>query len=279
MPIHRDPFETRGASAGLSRRLLGAGVAVAAVVGLWFSPVSPLGLERGDVLVGVGDVEGAALHYARVGRFSPFAAQRHEARLRAAMLWSADAGQPERARDELRALAGDDDVPAPLRALAWERLAMLLGGPLDEPGEAASAWSAAHDAAPEAPAAASRLIEAARARGQSGDHDAAFKLWERVAKKYPQERALALVNQAAVMLGKGRMRSALNSYEEAIELAARRGQESVLQVARLGASTCKERLGAIEAALADAEAADLPEDVLRERSASLEGRAHTGTDL
>jgi tetratricopeptide (TPR) repeat protein len=251
------------------RKVAWALVGVLAVAALWFSPLSPVALERGDVLVGSGEARAAVRHYERVGRWHPLASVRVAADLRAATIAAIDLHDARTAREHLRRVAGAVGVDPVVKAAALEQLGQLAWNRLDDPGEAADALQLAHDLAPVGPDADRRLVLAARARTESGDVKAALKAWDRVARQSPSQRALARVSAASLLLGQGDPGSALSSFEEAVAIAT---DPDVAQIARLGAATCKERLGDEEGALDDLAAADLPGQVGVERQRRLENR-------
>ncbi len=245
-------------------------LALFAALVAWRSPLSPLALDRGDVLVGEGAGELAVEHYDRVARFSPWPGLRRAARLRAATVLTVELADPGGARLRLHELVEDPMVQDEALADAWERLGDVLGRGLQAHADAAAAYRMAYDAAPKERLASRRLTAAARALTAAGQADKAHQLWERLARKFPAERAYARLNQAAVMLASGRVSQALDLYEDALDAEA---SEDQLQVASLGAATCRERLGHLEAALAELGGEELPEHLETYRAEQLEERA------
>lgn len=247
-----------------------AAVALAALLAGWFSPVSPFAMGRADVLYGQGDLEAAARAYGSIGRWQPLARVRVEANLRAATISAVDLDDPSQARTYLERVIATSSAAASVRADAWERLGHLLWHDASDPDAAADAFQMAYELDLVGPEATRRLVLAARARTESGDAKAALDAWERVARRVPSERALARVSQASLQLAGGDLEAALSSYEAAV---ASTTDPALLQVARLGMATCKERRGLVEAALVDVASADLPADVAAERQRRLEERA------
>ena len=97
----------------------------------------------------------------------------------------------------------------------------------------------------------------------------ALQAWERVAEHIPSARGLARVNQASLLLAEGEVQDALSAYEQA---ASSTDDATLIQVAKMGAATCKERLGEVDAALEDLDDANLPSSVATERQRRLEER-------
>jgi tetratricopeptide (TPR) repeat protein len=244
-------------------------VGALAVATLWWSPVSPIALERADALAAT-DPREAVRHYERVGRWHPLAAVRVTADLRAATLAAVDLHDASTAREHLRRVAEARGVPPADKAAALERLAQLAWGPLDSPGDAADALQLAVELDPDGPDAERRLVLAARARTESGDVGAALKAWDRVARRSAAYKPLARVSAGSLLLGDGDPGSAISAFEEALALT---DDPDVVQVALLGAATCKERLGDAQGALDDLTQADLPGRVGLERQRRLEDRA------
>lgn len=270
-----------GASGGGRRVAVGLGLVWVLLLGnLWWNPLSPTALERGDTLYGLGHAEAAFTHYQRVAAYNPLPGLRWTALERAATLAAVDLHDPARSRLALQRLIEDPDLVPTARARAWSRLGYLLrdDDPAD-PADAASAFRMAYEADPEAGAAGDWLVEVARAHEASGDLGVAFQTWERVARHAPAHRATARLGQAAILLGKGEVSKARDKYADAAEAAA---TDSLRQVARLGLATCKDRLARMESALASAESDDLTEAERAARQERLEAHREEmglGTDL
>lgn len=228
------------------------------VIALWRSPVSPFALDRADALLLSGHTQSALAHLDAASRYNPLPGVRDDALMRAAMGWAIDGADDVQARARLLRLIRKPGVSPELRAEAWERLGHLQLTRFDAAEDASSAYRQAFDAAPDAPRADVRLMDAARARLEAGDADGAHHLWERVARRYPAHRARAYIAQAAILFGKGKMHSALDRYEAALKAAE---DDASLQVAKLGVAACNDRMGRIEAALAEIEASGIPGDL------------------
>lgn len=257
-----------GVTRGRAVSLLVAALVVGAVG--WWAPVSPVAMARADVMYGNGNLLGAEGAYAQIGQWHPLAAIRVDANLRAATIATVDLASPQTARTYLERVIATSSAPQAVRAEAWERLGHLEWNTFQRPDEAASAFQMAYELDMIGEHAARRLVLAARARTEAGRHEPALAAWERVARRVPSQRALARVSQASLRLALGDEAGALQAYEAAI---ASTTDPALLQVARLGMATCKERMGMVQAALADVSSADLPADVAAERERRLAERA------
>lgn len=245
-------------------------VLLLAAPALWFSPFSPFAMGRADVLYGEGELDAAARAYGAIGRWHPWGPLRVEANLRAATIASVDLQDPQAARTYLHRVIEASAATPPVRASAWERLGHLEWNVFNRPDEAAAAFQMAYELDMIGEPARRRLVLTARARTEAGQTEAALTAWERVARRLPSDRALARVSQGALRLASGDEEGALESYQAAIAATT---DPALLQVARLGMATCKERLGLLKAALEDVASADLPADVAAERQRRLEERA------
>lgn len=252
-----------------ARTLAWGTVAGLALAALWWSPLSPVALDRGDVLYGGGDVSTAVHHYELVGQYHPFATTRIEANRRAATLAATDLGSPAQARMFLQRVIEEPATPADVKAQAWEQLGHLQWTSFDAPDEAAAAFQMAYRLDMLGDAAPRRLVEEARARTESSDVNTALEAWDRVFERVPDHRALARVSQASLLLSASDVMGALDAYTEALELT---DDPALQQVARLGTAACKERLGELDGAVADIDAAGLPDAVRTERLRRLEER-------
>lgn len=251
------------------RLALWAACLLATVAVLWQSPVSPGAVDHGDVLYGTGQPRQAVAHWNLVGRWHPLRTARVRALQRAATVAAIDLDDRGLARESLRLLLEDEALTGAVKADAWERLGHLEWTSFDDAEAAAAAFDLAWRAAPEDPRAGERLVQAARARTDATPGREALRAWERVATRVPSDKALARLAQGALLLSGGDERAALDAYEEAMALTK---DPALQQAARLGAATCKERLGDLEAALADLDAADLPRGVALERGRRLAER-------
>lgn len=246
----------------------GAVVALAATV-IWASPVSPLAVSQADVLYGRGRPYDALMAYDHVGRWNPWSKLRLSADERAATIAAVDLNDPGLSRVYLERILGERAASAQAKANAWERVGHVAWTTENHPEEAAGAFQMAYKLDMLAPQAERRLIAEARARNDAGTLAPALAAWERVAQKLPDQVGLARVNQASLLLAHGETRDALTTYEQ---VAATTTDPTLLQVAKMGAATCKERLGDVAAALADLGDADLPSAVATERQRRLAER-------
>lgn len=241
----------------------------------WWSPRSPIALERGNVLLGRGLVANAAAHFDAVAHYNPLQSLRYRAALRAAALWSVELNDPVHSKAVLEQLVADEQVPAEVRAKAAADVGYLLLNALDDAPAAAASLKQAYELDPKATDAAARLAAAARAEELAGATDDAHRSWAVVTRHFPERKAEARINQAAILLSKGQLSQALEAYEDAIASAR---DETELNIARLGAAACRERQQRIEAALAQLEAADLDEATLEMRGRDLQNLGDMPTD-
>ncbi len=249
-------------------RVLGWGAVAGVLVGLvWAHPASPCALWRGDVALGNGRPHAAVARYDDVARTHPSEGVRAEALRRSALLWEVELGHPSQARarlEELLRLAMTDTE----RADVLERVGLLL---LDEghPLEAARRLREAHDVDPQASDAPQRLVRSARAAASAGDLTLAERTWRRLGKLHPVHLARANVGRGHLRLQRGDAEGALTMYEAGVDHAY---DPDVAAVARLGVATCLERLGDLDQALAELDAAELPPEVLDRRAGSIKAR-------
>ena len=249
-------------------RVVGWGVFSGLVVAfLWYHPASPIALWRGDVALGNGHPHTAIVAYDAVGHGHPSPAVRAEALRRAALVWAVELGRPDEARlryEWLLPLPMDNDE----RAELLDRLGQLL---VDEGrySDAAQRLREAHDLDPSALEAGDRLVRSARAAAMAGDYPAAERIWRRLEKRHPVLAARARLGRANLRLQRGDAVGALSLYEEAVDSAF---DPDVVAVARLGIATCLERLGDLHSALAELDAADLPNDIAEQRASSIRAR-------
>jgi tetratricopeptide (TPR) repeat protein len=86
---------------------------------------------------------------------------------------------------------------------------------------------------------------------------------------HPEDLGLSELGLANVALSNGDVEGALKYYENSSSHAF---DSDVASVASLGAATCLERLGNLDEALAELDAADLPDDVRASRAARIKAR-------
>lgn len=249
------------------RRVLGWAVAAALVaMAVWSSPVSPAALSWADTSLGDYAPARAASRYERVASLHPVGWVREEARYRGALILGTELGDTLAAIDRLRVLLSED--PEGHRAAdAWELLGHLQRRLDPADVHAGNAFQLAFNADRDAERAEARLLLAARAFSEAGSPDQAQAAWRRVEKTFPHHKARSRIALAQLALAEGDVQKALQLYEEAIPHA---NDADVRQIASLGASTCLERLGNLDSAIAELDSADLPEAV---RNARREGMA------
>lgn len=239
----------------LARPLLWTLVGALTAFVLWWTPVSPLALARGDVLLGQGDPHAAVAHFDRVARLNPIIDLQRAARRRSADIMRTTLRDPLGARLRIRQIAEDADLLAAERAVAWEQLGELLHISFNDAAGAAGAYRMAYDSAPRDERAADRLVASARATESTGELDDAHHAWDRVARKFPDRRADARLSQASLLLGRGRISQALGLFDKALDADP---SPTTRAIAERGAQTCKERLGVMETALAELLLPELP---------------------
>lgn len=236
-------------------------------------PIAPLALDGADLLQVSGHSELAVEHYERIGALHPIAEVRSEARLRAARVAVEELHDIARARRSLERLLSDRGFGNEA-SMAWERLGRLQQADGDL-ASAAQSYQNAFRSDRTSTEARRRLVLSARTHAEAGHLRIASKLWSRLAKRYPEERAHSLVGQARLSLLAGDAQEALNLYERAIPHA---NDPALRRVARLGAATCLERLGNLDEALAEIDGAFLPDTVADRRRQGMQSRrAELGT--
>lgn len=248
---------------GLHQPLLAiCALATVGILAAW-SPMSPLALDAGDLALGQGRYIAALEHYDRVAKNTPFVSIEKAAIERAARVAVVDLQDSVEARLRLRRLARAFPEEA---AQAYERIGDLRRDAEREPALAADAYLLAFEADVHALEAPTRLMKAARARGEADDFSSARVLWNRASTEFPEARVPALLGLAEAQLASGDAQAALSTYEEAEGLTA---DPTLSSYAALGAAACLERLGNLDGALAELDLADLPEDVFTSRRQAL----------
>ena len=259
---------------GLSPRawlaaFLGCGV-LGAVLLTWTipHPKAPWALAYADSALGQGRPDRAVQMYRAIADRNPRRDLRRQAQRRAALVYATHLMQPTTARLELQSLL-TTTPEGPERAEILEFIGELL---LHEgkPEGAATRFQAAASADPTSPHAGMRLLRAGRTLAQARRDKHADGLLRKVAREHPALRGHAELARAEVKLRRGQIEQALVRFEAAI---AATYDPDVLSVARLGRTTCLERLGDLDSALAELEAIDdLDEDVRDKRGASMRSR-------
>lgn len=250
-----------------------AAVVAALLWGLVSHPSSPLMLPLGDLALGMGDPDIAVARYDAVAAAS--SGDRARAALsRSATVWLVDLGDDRAAQARLERLAEltSDASGSSSAALAdvYDRLARvhLNGRRVDAAAEALHAGALADSSR------ADLLLRAARLRLDLGHYARADALFARLGERHASQRAVAHLGRAEAWLAQGRTLDALDHFHAARDLAR---DSSVDAVARLGTSTCYERLGNLEGALAEIDAAELPEGVRSMRAGGIQLRAAFAT--
>jgi tetratricopeptide (TPR) repeat protein len=256
----------------VSRRWIVAFVALVhlAIGFVGFSPASPVALQLADAAAGRGAMDRAVAQYDAIAHQHPSRRVRERAMWRAGMLLAVDLRDPEAARRRFRRLTLDER--ATRRAEAYEQIGRIFLDQEHRPAAAAESFADAWRVAPTSPDAAGRLVRAARAWADAGEVEQAERLWIRVGREYPELTATSLVARADLRLARDEATSALRLYRRAQEL----GDGDAATVARLGAAACLQRLGNLDEALAEVDAADLPEDVRAARTDRLRARVDEG---
>ncbi len=247
-----------------------AGVSLALLLGLWVSPMSPAAMSRADAALGQGNPEVAVQRYEWIAAVNPARADREEALYRAGMVLVTDLRRPVEARSKFSEMLRRNPNH-PRRAEVLEQIGSLL---MAEPGRAADAADALEgsvEAAPQDVRVPGRLMLAATARAESGDREAADRVWQRLQREYPEQAQRALLARADMWLAADLPERAVSLYER----VAKESQDpSELAVARLGVATCLERLGDLEGALAEFDGGldGVPEGVVERRAEGLRAR-------
>lgn len=244
-------------------------VLFALVMGVVWSLVSvrsPLALHVADNMAGRGNVVAAVDRYDAIADTTPSAWMRRQALWTAGNLLEVELRDPIAARRRFRTLSLDEE--APRRATALERVGRILQHDERRPEAAARAYEDAWRVAPEAERAGQRLYRAALAYQEAGSSELALAAWEELELGYPELRGRAYIGRAALYLTLDDEAAALAAYRDALE----GDDEAVHAAARLGSATCLERLGNLDEALAELDAADLPEGVRDARAGTIRAR-------
>lgn len=248
----------------------GSSIAFASVIALlaWslLSARSPLALTLADAAAGSGHTSLAISRYDAIGAVSLFKGHRALALWRSGNLLALDLRDPSGARSRFRKLSVMEG--APHRAQAYERIGRILLHKDHRPDAAAIALHDAYKVDPAAPEAPRRLRHAAMAYAEAGQTDQALAALETLELGHADWRGRAQLGRAALHLAHDDEAAALAAYRDALET----DDATVHAVARLGSATCLERLGNLDEALAELDAADLPDDVRDARAGSMRAR-------
>ncbi len=256
--------------------VVGGALAVAAFAGglIWGvpHPAAPWALQYADAALGSGRPDQAVRMYEQVARRHPNATARTQAHHRAALVYATQMMRPDQARHQLEALLATTGVPA-ARGDLLESIGELL---LEEgkPEGAATRFQGAAKTDPDSPRAGERLLRAGRTLASSRRDKQAEAVLRRVVRDHPELKGHAELARGNLKLRRGKVEQALARFEAAIGSTY---DPDVLSVARLGRTTCLERLGDLDSALAELEEIDdLDSEVRGEREASLRSRRWSG---
>lgn len=246
---------------------------VVAVAGLLLlSARSPLALPLADAAAGAGYPGLAVERYDAIANSSPWVDQQQDALWRAGNVLDVSLRDSEGSRSRFRRLSVMED--SPYRARALDRVGRILQHREHRPEAAAIALMDAYKANPESDEAPGRLSRAAAAFEDAGDTVSALDALETLEIGYPEARGRAQLARGVMLLAQDDEAAALAAYRDALE-----GEDTAVHAAaRLGSATCLERLGNLDEALAELDAADLPEDVLDARAGSIRARIPTGEE-
>jgi len=226
-------------------------VALPLVIGtaLWWSPISPVALDRPAEQVANGDVSGAILAYAELSESWANDHVRAEAAWRAGRLSSLDERDPQQAVDLLRNYL--EQWPSHERAgEAWASLGTLYERRMGDSLRAAEAWEKAANTDSEHADSSRWLLAAGEGYARSGKTTEAHAVLEQAAED-PMVAARALIAQGRVLLAE----DPAQAYDAYTRASMVPGASDLVGLARLGAVTALERLEDYEGALAEVDAA------------------------
>ena len=226
---------------------VGSAVAiVAAVVGLWASPLSPVWMDSGAVKAGDGDPAAALEAYLDQSDWGP-ASRRGESLWRAAVLADVHLDQPGRSMALLEQLI--ETLPEHERvADAHARVAQIHRLHHQDPVRAGTRWVAAASVAPHHPQAGRWMLDAGMAFAEAGDLARANTALDRAAVRPDQAVAARLAQ------GRLHLRSAPAKAYADYDAAYRAGASGeAKRLAQLGMATALEYLDRREQALAELE--------------------------
>ncbi len=254
---------------------IAGGFVLVALLGAWTAPVSPLALSRADVALGQGYSQLAVDRYDAVARWSWMRSHRRYAQIRSAHLLSNELGDPAGALERLEQVVEDPSLPAVERARVQAKMAEIhrvLRAPKAAAHAFMQAVASCRDLEPsdvDASCEAARWkLAAANEFAQAGHQRRALNLLARVVREHPEFRQQANLERAQIQLSAGKIADALTLFEDVSSGTGERAN-----VAKLGVATCLERLGNLDEALAEIDAADLPDAVRESRTQPLRSRA------
>jgi len=250
------------------RTLVGAAGAVSIpllLAGLLAGGRSPAALERADALALQGDLDQALELYTAIEH------QSWDDQRAATAAWHAGsaaalAGADAQAIVHLETFLArwPDD---PRAAAASAQLGVLLAE--TDPREAADRLVHAAEIAPEDPLAAQRMLQAAALLEKSDQTTAAWTLYERSVRTFPEQAPQARVSMARMRLQVGDAAGAQELYEQVL---AEPSAHALHDLARLGLSIAQEDLGDFDAVLAELHSLDLSEAQREQRRERVLGR-------
>jgi tetratricopeptide (TPR) repeat protein len=250
------------------RALLGASLALATPLLLGsvvLGPQAPGALAHADSLVLAGDLDEALVRYTAIEDKSWSEEHAATAALHAGSA-AALAGLDQVAIVHLRTFL--QRWPNDSRATQVSlQLANLLVE--QDPKAAAQALVAAADADPEAPTAHEHVLQAAGLLEQAAETTAAWSLYQRVDRTWPEQGDTARLAMARMRLQVGDAAAAQEIYEE---LLVSSQAPEILEIARLGLSIAQEDLGDFDAVLADLNELDMSEAQRTQRRDRVLGR-------
>ena len=258
----------RVAGFALSRQRLMWLFAGCAALATWYSPISPVALQLADAHIGAASYEESFVRYAKIAQVHWSASIRHQALQRAVSLHRIE-GTSEQ---ELLHLLELTETPA--QAAFIQAQLGLYYLTMDQYGDGAMWLEKAQQTCPTDSEAGHRLLQAARARESMAQTGKAEKLYERLGKRYKRLGAQADIGLAELLLASGKARNARRYFERA---AKRAKTDDLKALAQFGVATCLERMGALEEALVEMDALDLPPRMLDERRDGI--RAHQASEI
>lgn len=250
------------------RALLGASLALVTPLLLGsvvLGPQAPGALAHADSLVLAGDLDQALARYTAIEDKAWSEERAATAALHAGSA-AALAGMNQVAIVHLRTFLAR--WPQDPRATQVRlQLASLLAE--QEPKAAAEALVAAADASPQDEAAHAHVLQAAALLEQAGETTAAWSLYQRVHRTWPEQGDTARLAMARMRLQVGDALEAQEIYEE---LLLSSQAPEILEIARLGLSIAQEDLGDFDAVLADLNELDMSEAQRTQRRDRVLGR-------
>ncbi|MED5373845.1 MAG: tetratricopeptide repeat protein [Myxococcota bacterium] len=225
----------------------------------------PAALERADALVLEGELDAALALYTDIEAQSWSDERAATAAWHAgsaAALAGADAQAIAHLETFLARWPGD-----PRAASASAQLGVLLAD--SAPREAADHLVSAAELAPQAPSAADRMLQAAALLEKSERTTAAWTLYERSVRSFPERAPEAWIAMARMRLEVGDPAAAQELYEKVL---AEPSATELHDLARLGLSIAQEDLGDFDAVLAELHSLDLSEAQREQRRERVMGR-------